>query len=419
MLVGRKELENYLNNKTKEYIFDSAKKQAVIDYVNNKYKIPRSKFLDIFSKRESIEEQPDQILFIYLDAIDNLLGSNKKVKYFTEIEIASYSAYQYATEKISFPIRISCYPVSDDQWIGVVNTDLLFQMQKANLIRYNENTQRVMQQIKKGDIIKYVISINKTAVKKIVSLFAKNTYIPDDLTFNIPLDSDYSFYYNNESKELVIERLEVFDIIDGYHRFLAMKQEKQLNKNFKYPMELRVTNFSEEKTRQFIFQKDQKTQMSKVKSDSMNMDDAANITLERLNQDVLFLMRGELKRSNGKIPFSDFAVIVRYFYFNSFDEKQRNKLIMEATKDIRNKLNAYIESDEKLINSNFTFKQLLFLFTAYNIEDIDLNQVPEIVNKALEIEIDKSIEIPLKQCRIYKPLVNKIENIIREVKIDV
>lgn len=415
MLIARKVLEEYLDKQNKNFLFKSEKRDSFLAYVSTKYNL-HGKFIDLFSKRVSIEEQPDVILFIYVDGIDYVAKSNLKGKYFTEIEIQKYSEYRYEKEKIKFPIKFQCYPVGSDQWIGVIDSSVLFELQDADLIHYNERTQRVMQMIKKGKLVQFVITVNKSAVAKIRELMAKRIYIPDDITLNIPHDSEHSFYYDNSERCLVVTDLERFDITDGYHRFLAMKQQRQLDPNFSNTMELRITNFSEEKCLQFIYQKDQKTKMSKIDSDSMNISSPANIVVERLNADPRFLMQGEISRNKGKIPYAGLSFIIQQLYFK--DKKGvTNKIIADVQKEVRDILNSLIEDNERYFSEGFSYKELVLAMCVYEMYGYQNVMRPaELIERLVSSEEYSEIKRNVEARRLLPSDVKKIKEYIREVK---
>jgi hypothetical protein len=87
-------------------------------------------------------------------------------------------------------------------------------------------------------------------------------------------------------------------------------------------MELRIVNFTEDKAKQFIWQEDQKTQMRKIDSKSMNMNSSANIVVTRLNENVRCNLKGLISRNEGTIPFGELAELVDYFYFKGISKEK-------------------------------------------------------------------------------------------------
>lgn len=83
------------------------------------------------------------------------------------------------------------------------------------------------------------------------------------------------------------------------HRYIAISDLSNLNEDFDYPMELRSTMFSESKAQQMIWQKDQKTKMRKIESDSLNQNNFANQVIN------FIILRGRKPRCFSRGGFND------------------------------------------------------------------------------------------------------------------
>ena len=181
-------------------------------------------------------------------------------EFFTEEEVREFRKTRYKVKKVAFPLVFEgMAQVASDQWIGVTSAKRLMELKDAQLIRYNANTQRTLKRVVRGEQRFYRISLNKKSVGEIRKRMESDTYIPDDITLNVPVGSEFT--YSNGT--LKITSMEAFDIIDGYHRYIAMSQSSATKDGFDYPMELRIVNFPEHKAQRFIFQKDQKTLMKR------------------------------------------------------------------------------------------------------------------------------------------------------------
>jgi len=88
----------------------------------------------------------------------------------------------------------------------------------------------------------------------------------------------------------------MFNLIDGYHRTLAMSEIHQFNAEFNLPMELRIVSFTRSEAEAFVFKQDQKTLMKKVGSDSYDPNTITNRIIVRINKSPEFLLQNE----NGK-----------------------------------------------------------------------------------------------------------------------
>ena len=404
MLKSRNELEQFLEKQCELIFFDTKLCTKIREYMYEKYNVPTGTTMDMIA-RNILGSQTIFVLFCLVDGIDYANKTNNKKEFFTEIEINKFLTEKFEEETVKFPMRIKCIQVSEDQWIGAADTNFFMKLRKAQLVKYNANAQRVMKRIIKGEDVLFKLVPNKIAIKSIRNLMQKGMYIPTTITLNIPYDSDANFSYDSEEKELVIKSLDSFDISDGYHRFLAMCEESDANDKFNYPMEIRIINFTDEMTRQFIYQEDQKTKMAKGNSNAMNMNRPSNNVVDRLNQMTTFEFRGQIGLNEGNINYAALSNIIEYFYFHNKRKEYTNIDIRNARDDIREKLNALAEYDDKYITKVLGEKELALIFYVFHKEE-DLTKACKIIDDAFNNNILKGVRSIGK---IAKPLFNAIE----------
>lgn len=404
MLKSRKDLESFLSDRCESIVFNSKLCEEIREYMSEKYNIPTGTTMDMIA-RNILGNQTEFILFCLVEGIDHVQKTNFTKEYFTELEIKQYKTEKLENNIIKFPLIIKCDQVAPDQWIGVANTKFFMDLRRAQLIKYNANAQRVMKRIVKGENVFFKLIPNKLAIKSIKTLMQKKMYIPTVITLNIPYDSDADFYFNAETRELVIKELDAFDISDGYHRYLAMCEESDRNEEFNYPMEIRIINFTDEKTRQFIYQEDQKTKMAKGNSNAMNSNRPSNNVVDKLNEMSTFEFKGQIGINSGTINYVDLSDVIEYFYFN-IKKEYSNVDIRNVRDNVKEKLNALAEYDAKYITKVLGAKELALIFHVFHKEENLINAC-KIIDKAFEDNILKGIRVNRK---IGKPLFNLIEN---------
>ena len=280
-------------------------------------------------------------------------------------------------EKIELPIIIkNMCQVNDDQWIGTISAKNIVLMRKARFINYNENTQRTKQKVVRGQKIYYKISVDKKSVNEIRELFEKGIYIPDEITLNIPMDEDFSY----ENGTLYFRKLKHFDILDGYHRLLALTEIFINNPDFEYTMELRITNFSEEKAQQFIYQKGQKTKMLQIDSSSYNQNSISNLIVKRLNEDSGCELYGRIMRNGGQVAAQELAVVINHYFCKRMKITDKNERIVtnKLKEEIKTKINTLMYKNNELYD-NWNSKTLCCV--AYAISRSD---DPEIIQNEYE-----------------------------------
>ena len=351
--------------------------------LNKLYKIPNGLSSDYLTKRLDIETASPEIK----TAIGKVMG--------VDVDDSVIAGWKYETPKLPKQLTYEMIQIADDQWIGKISVKELMQLRDAQIIKYNENTQRVMKRIHKGYEEIYQISLNKKAILSMEELFRDGIYIPNTITLNIPEGTD--FIYRNGT--LIIKKLDHFDITDGYHRYIAMSNLYNEDNDFDYPMELRITNYSEDKSRQLIWQEDQKTKMSRIDSDSMNMNSAANKVVQRLNVSSLFNLAGQLNTNKGIINSAELAEIIKVTYFpvsKIFSKKKELEAIIKAEQEIREGINYVTSKDMELLEKPW---HRVFLYClVYNInnnvdQDSLLSMTNYMADKAYEEKMFRGREV--------------------------
>lgn len=272
-----------------------------------RFNIPRDISADILNGSKRVDN--DFIGFLFT----KLLAPELIDKYFTPSEVAMYDKAKYTVDVIT-DVRLQMVKVADDQWIGATSLKYLLRLEEHHMLRYNENTQRILRRrIDSNGEVRYEPYLNPAAVTQITGLLENRTYIPNTITLNV-INPDLITYNDGT---LVISGFKkdepVFDILDGYHRFRAMKRIHLKDGTFDYPMELRIVAYAEERAKQFIWQEDQKTKMKRIDSRSFNQDRPSNRIVAELNDVAPF--RG-LLTANSKVfdvPFLSELISCAFF----------------------------------------------------------------------------------------------------------
>lgn len=393
----------------------------VYDIAKEKYNIPKGLTSDLVCLRMSMSETTEFVLFCIMSALVEVLGDVVNIEeFYTSQEIKTYSKTKYKVDKIKFPLRLPMIQIGNDQWVGAIDNKLLMQMRAAQLINYNINAQRTMQRVIKGDKEIYKITLNQKAVDSIYENLKENVFVPNTLTFNIPQDVDSDFYYDNDSKELVITKLTHFDISDGYHRYIAACRANDESIDFEFTWELRIVNFSDDKAKRFIYQEDQKTKMKKIDSNSLNMNDSANIIITRLNESPRCNIKGLISRNDGLINYGELAELVRFFFLKKVAKKENNNVItMKMVKFLSECFNALTEYDDKYISQKYSYKQLFIVtYMFYIYRDKDKDEMCKTIDKLVQ-EQDKLDNKKFSSRIPRKSMMNELEKLCEEVGINV
>ena len=366
-----------LNERIMLLISKTDERRELYDSLAEQFNMPISLAADICAGRELIAEQNDFVAFVMLYG----LAPKEVNRYFTDEEIAIFSKEKFEHTGFELPLVFkNMVQIAQDQWIGRITAKELMALKDAQVIKYNENTQRTMRRVVRGESRYYKIALNEKSVKEIKDALESGAYISDDITLNMPQETtEFTF----SKGKLTISELDKLDIIDGYHRYIAISRAMIENKDFDYPMELRLVNFSEEKAKQLIYQKDQKTKMRQVDSAALNQYNPANIVVDQLNADPSSNIQGMIARNSGAINHADLAAFVGAFYFPT--GKATRKEILTVKKELQDKFNTYMSSDLSLTDHIFTTKELAAIMYCFKNEDNYIDSINYLMQHISEI----------------------------------
>ena len=415
MLKTRDVTHEYLDKKCMEIIFNQDKCLELYDYCYLNYNMPKSLTADLVASRKTFAEVNEFCLFILIKGFDEICNQQKIHFFFTEQEMKTYSKSKYEMSASKFPIEFNVIQVTPTQWIGTIDVQSLMKLRNAQLINYNENAQRALQKVIKGDKEFFKIQINKKAVNDIVDSLKSEMYIPDDLTLNIPEeDVENDFVFDPRTNRLIIKNIKHFNMTDGYHRYLSLCRLYDLNNEFNYNMELRITNFSEEKARQFIWQKDQKTKMRKIDSDSFNTVNPGNIVAGKINESPKCNIQGMVTQK-GNYNYAYVAAWTNYLFFPAKMGKADSKLlILEVTKDFIESFNLLTEEDVQYLTTTLSYKDIAIIMTAFSLYfKADKTNLTETINYVRNQLIDETDLFINKTPR--RAVFNRIKSIVEGV----
>lgn len=408
MLKDRTLLEQKLEKLCESIVFDPTLKDNITNEINRNYEMPVGRVTDFISGRDRFETLNKIALYHFSQAIDNNAKFSSKLvnEFFSDIEKHEFQFFKYEDPtRFEFPIRIKAFKMEDDCWIGNSSAKFFLSLQKASLIRYNANTQRVMRKIIKGNEEAYKIFVNKKAVNQITKSMKDRTFIPNVITLNFPEDAESSFKYDEDNMEFVIYNMDYIDITDGYHRLLAMCKCNADDENFDYPMCVRITNYSEQKARQFIAQEDKKTQMKPSDSKSMDSNLESNFVVERLNNDLDSNLRGVISRNGGSINYSMLSEFIDYVFFKGKKEPKK----IEILKSLKTSFNFATDLQPEMIEGRPSVSRIcgiVVIAAEYTQPDV----LQEKLIKFMESTYDTDFKRPATK-KIYTEILEYVEGV--------
>lgn len=203
--------------------------------------------------------------------------------------------------------------VDRDIWTVVVPVKRIVDLYRANKITYNPETQRDPKTIRDGDKFISIININNDSVEAIRDELINRTFIPNTITFNVPMMKGFSINHDQKRNRLVVEG--GMDILDGYHRSAgALAASRHLDGNLDYNFELRITNFNTEKARRYIVQEDKRNTISKEYIKSIDTTDYISNIVNNINESGRSELRGKISTSQRAVKSGHATVTFDLMY---------------------------------------------------------------------------------------------------------
>ena len=399
MKKARYELENEIETLAQRT--DGKKQRKIINQLFAEHNIPVSVSSDMLSLKRSPSTETEFVLYHLLKK----LNEKEINKYFTDKEIKEYEGIIVESEKVKFPLRFNVVQIADDQWIGKITMKELMDLGSSQLINYNENAQRVLKRIIRGGEEYYRIQLNKAAVEAIKESLLLDRYIPNTITLNIPQDDDNRFSYDESAQEMIIKSLHMFDILDGYHRYIAMSNIFVQRPDFDLTIELRLTNFSDEKARQFIWQEDQKTKMKRVDSNALNKYNNGNKVVAKLKDKGFSDIIGR----NSIIDEAELSQGINTILLRQ--RKYTNSELNILTQIIKEGFAAVEEKDPQIFDKPLDVLELYCMLVAFGCEEKDIDVIRNFEKDIVEVkEISIKRDLQPSEARKLKVIFKERRN---------
>lgn len=332
--------------------------QGYVVEMQKKHGISPSDVFNHICLKEDIETLGEEYLFALVEAVaPSLIEKGWNVS-----EIKTLKKWKKGKQQVPSEIRNMSVVVPDEQWIGVIQVSELMKFGDAQMLRYNENTQRPLQFVHHGKVEYLRPYVNRRSEADITRLLSEGNFIPNTLT--LQANEEAVLEYDEDEHVLILKSLDHFDILDGYHRYRAIINCHNSDPNWDYPMEIRIVQFTEDKAKKFIYQENHQNKMKRTVAEALNPAAPQNQVVKRLNEDSGCYLYDLIKRNGGIVSADDLGTVIGKCYFptqgTTTNATALRSLVIKATTDIKQKLNDICEVDESLTKEKWDYK---FTFT--------------------------------------------------------
>jgi hypothetical protein len=225
---------------------------------------------------EKLENQEDKDL-VYPQAYFMNYEIEKATTHKRVVETNNSSVIRLTNVTRTNPDQYNCGRVSL-QLIGFIINNMLYD--------YNMEVQRQpTKKIRREKITKVptIIPEKKIGIKTDI---LNHSMTSNDITINVPRNDKQRFSYNEESQTLEIEVDENtrFQIIDGFHRWVAISDVLEHEPKFEYNFTFNIFNTTESAASEWVLSKDKQTPFAEYHVKNLSNNDVYMVMAKDINK---------------------------------------------------------------------------------------------------------------------------------------
>lgn len=393
---------------------DTKKLNEVITHLKN-YHITTGNVMGYINNAETMENANIEDLLLFAEQLHVKLNddegnwinewlSNTEIK-----ELRTYQKTHEEDEHLVFPLTFdNAIPLGNNSYAVNLSNQLIAQLYRSGLLRYNPRIQRESKRIKSGDEIFEVVKLNPKNVDAIKEQAVKGDLLLTTLYYNCrptSADNGVELSYDGRSRKLTITEGTVVDILDGSHRTTGIYKAYMEKSDLQGSMLVVFSNFSEAQVKRFQVDRSKATPISKGRISELAELRQADTVVQELKAS------GDLKdriTSSETVKYSLGELVTYSTLSDAIDKHFKMKNKLEALETAK-KINEYIMYlfgyySEHINNDSLLFKNKMFYGHMYltakmlenNVSFTELRTYLDKVDFSREAEIWKE----------YKVLVN-------------
>lgn len=203
--------------------------------------------------------------------------------------------------------------LSKDMWTTVVPIQRISALYNNMAVSYDFKTQRQAKHVVLREGIIQTPDVNRSSVEEIRDKLLEYSFVPNTITFNVPIEDGNKIKFDKSKERLTIED-KVLTILDGFHRSLGIIAALQNNPQLEYNFIIVITNFTVDKARQFIVQEDKRNPISKAYLKSIDESDEYTTVVNILNEDSKSELRGKITTNHSLVASGDALVTFEFLH---------------------------------------------------------------------------------------------------------
>lgn len=339
MKVPREQLEDQLRLIINEYAVDKQLHDEIVNNMENK-NIPPGETRAILTQSSLYPLETMDIGLIYTLTKKLYRATGRGVlnpeNYFYPNEMEEGDKWKRLKTKevIGDIVLPNFVQVTEDQWIGTIDSQKLVHLYNNGRVLYRPEHQRGLKLVKTKDSILHRIDYNIDAINNIKEMLLgennKPKFIPNTITFNVLKNGNDVVKFDPENHTLIIGAGSEINVNDGFHRNYGTIKAVATDPSFNQVWELRVVNWDGAKAERFIRQEDYKTPLRKERRESLDQTKLENIIVNNLNEASQNEMQFKVAIDTNAIGYNR-----AYVMFSTMAEAIRDNFEIKSQRDVR------------------------------------------------------------------------------------
>lgn len=163
------------------------------------------------------------------------------VNFYSKEDIEAALAFQEDRNEVTLPYTFhGVLKGGDNSYLTILSYKQIYELYNAKLLSYNYDSQRIAKKkVKNGELI-IEPKVYAKSVREIYELMKKKKYLPSTLLINVLIDGESEINYD-DGNLTVLEGSKI-DLIDGFHRVLAISKLMSEQPNFEGYMNVDIKN---------------------------------------------------------------------------------------------------------------------------------------------------------------------------------
>ena len=300
--------------------------------------------------------------------------------------------------------------ISDEQYLSSIDAQILNDLYIKQIVYLDEdlNDFKWISPLSKKEIF-IQKNTSEENIETISKLMREGIYVPQEVVL-VP-DKEAELFFIKDENTLMIKK-GTFCLIDGVQNFTALQRNLKKDKDFSYPIILRIAKYSKNQIYNHIWQTKQRTPIiiNTLTNDKITKN--SNLVVDMLNENKNFIFYRQIKYKNGKFKYENMSELVNI----SFPVRKREQL-SSVEKYICETFNSLVEKDDSIKNKRVSFRMLYIIIrgTGYGFQN-KLSPIicADLVLKAVE-EVDSLSLQKFSVRHVRKVCTRDVDRLIQEV----